>query len=235
MIRKSLFVLFLLMVLNSFAQQQGLQLHYAFNPDLVTGKVKDETGNGRTATLMGSAALRSLGGFGLVETGAAAGHVDMGAEAGSIISGLTDFSVAVYVYVDPAQLVTAAGNFIWSFSNSANIAADASGCLFFSAKESRYAITTTNWRNEQQVSLASAFSKGAWVHVAYVQSGNTGNVYINGVLRKSGNISLKPTTLGSTAFNYLFKSPYATDALLLNSKMTDFRPEAGIRTVVWCC
>jgi hypothetical protein len=218
-----LLVLLLLIGFKIFAQQQGLQLHYAFNPDLVTGKVKDETGNGRPAILLGSAALRTLGGFGLVETGASAGYVDMGAEAGSVISGLNDFSVAVYVYVDPVQLVTSAGNFIWSFSNSPNIAADANGCLFFSARESRYAISTTNWRNEQQVSLATAFGKGAWVHVAYVQSGNTGNVYLNGVLQKSGNITLKPSTLGATAYNYLFKSPYATDALLLNSKMTDFR------------
>lgn len=218
-----LLVLLLLIGFKIFAQQQGLQLHYAFNPDLVTGKVKDETGNGRPAILLGSAALRTLGGFGLVETGASAGYVDMGAEAGSVISGLNDFSVAVYVYVDPVQLVTSAGNFIWSFSNSPNIAADANGCLFFSARESRYAISTTNWRNEQQVSLATAFGKGAWVHVAYVQSGNTGNVYLNGVLQKSGEITLKPSTLGATAYNYLFKSPYATDALLLNSKMTDFR------------
>jgi len=222
--KKLFFVLLLLLIgFNTFSQQQGLQLHYAFHPDLVAGKIKDETGNGRSATLMGSAALRTLGGFGLVETGATAGYVDIGAAAGSIISGLNDFSIAVYVYVDPVQSVTAPGNFIWSFSNSPNMASVANGCLFFSAKESRYAITTTNWRNEQQVSLATAFSKGVWVHVTYVQSGNTGNVYLNGVLQRTGTISLKPNTLGSTAFNYLFKSPYTADALLLNSKMTDFR------------
>ena len=222
---KKIFLVLLLQttVLSFVAQQSGLQLHYAFNPDLLSGKIKDETGNGRNASLIGSAALRTLGEFGLVETGASAGYVDMGASVGNIISGLNDFSITLYAYVDPVQSLNSAGNFIWSFSKSPNIAADANGCLFFSARETRYAITTTNWRNEQQVSMATVFSKGAWVHVAYVQSGNTGNVYLNGVLQKSGNITLKPSTLGTTAFNYLFKSPYATDALLLNSKMTDFR------------
>lgn len=205
------------------AQTTGLQLHYNFQTLLPNLQIEDQTGNGRHASLSGSAVVRPLGQFGVVETGSTVGFVEMSSRVGEIIATLNQFTIACYVYIDPVQNISGHGNFIWSFANSRNIAVDANGCMFFSTRESRYAISRTHWQNEQQVSLATAFSKGAWHHVAYVQSGTTGQVFINGVLQRSSTVNLLPSTLGATAHNFLFRSPYANDAHLLNSKITDFR------------
>ena len=222
--RKYSFLVVLCVIAVCFtAHSQGLQLHYNFQSLLPNAVIPDVTGNGRTATLSGSANVRSLGEFGVVETGNTSGFVQLNSNVGEIIAGLSDFTIATYVYIDPAQNVGNHGNFIWSFANSQNIASDANGCMFFSARESRFVISPRHWQNEQQVSLATQFGKGEWFHLTYVQSGNNGRIYLNGVSQRNSTINMLPSALGATAHNFLFKSPYASDALLLNSKITDFR------------
>jgi hypothetical protein len=75
--------------------------------------------------------------------------------------------------------------------------------MFFSAKSSRYAISQTNYSAEKQLNIASPTAKDSWQHIVYRQNGSTGEIYINGVLQKSGTVNLLPSTLGNTAFNYL--------------------------------
>jgi hypothetical protein len=205
------------------AKAQTPSVQYSFNGKLNTDSILDETGNGYNAKLMGSAQIKKLGRFSLLKIGSTSGYVDLGAKMGQVISGLSNFTISTYLYVDPAAVLTNAGNFVWTFSNSADISANASGCMFYTAKDSRYAICSTNYTNEKSVNVASAATKGSWKHITYTQSGTTGVVYIDGVQKKTGTISLLPTTLGSTSFNYLCKSAYASDQLLLNSMLCDFR------------
>lgn len=204
-------------------QAQGLQLHYTFQSLLPNGQIPDITGNGRNASLSGSATVRSLGEFGVVQTGNTSGFVQLSSSVGQIIAALNDFTIAAYVYIDPIQNIGVHGNFIWSFANSQNIAADANGCMFFSARETRYVISPRHWQNEQQVSMARQFGKGEWHHVTYVQTGNNGRIFLNGVSQRNSTINMLPSALGATAHNFLFRSPYSGDALLLNSMIADFR------------
>ncbi|MDD4992596.1 MAG: T9SS type A sorting domain-containing protein [Paludibacter sp.] len=214
-------VMAFLMIQQVAAQTPRVQ--YSFNAKANTDSILDETGNGYNGKLMGSAQIKKLGRFSLLKIGATSGYVDLGAKMGQVISGLSNFTISTYLYVDPSAVLTNAGNFVWTFSNSADINANASGCMFYTAKDSRYAICSTNYTNEKTVNIASAATKGSWKHITYTQSGTSGVVYIDGVQKKTGTINLLPTTLGSTSFNYLCKSAYASDQILLNSMLCDFR------------
>ena len=56
-----------------------------------------------------------------------------------------------------------------------------------------------------------------------VQKGNTNSIYFNGELKKSAEISLRPSALGATAQNWLGRSPYNGDILLRDARYADFR------------
>ena len=205
------------------AQDASLKLQYAFNQKVGSDSILDETGNGFNAKLNGSASVKTLGNYKVLQIGSTQGYLDMQSKLGNLVKTLSDFTVSTYLYIDPSLVLTNNGNFVWSFSNSADINASATGCMFYSVKASRYAICTTNWNAEKAVSFGSSSVKGEWTHVTYTQSGTTGTVYIDGVQKKTGNLSLLPTTLGSTSFNYLAKSAYASDQYLLNTMFSDFR------------
>jgi len=205
------------------AQEANLKLQYTFNLKAGSDSILDETGNGFNAKLNGSAAVKTLGAFKVLQIGSTTGYLDLQSKVGNLVKTLSDFTVSTYLYIDPSLVLTNNGNFVWSFSNAADIGASATGCMFYSANASRYAICTTNWYAEKQVSFGSASVKGEWTHITYTQSGTTGTVYIDGVQKITGTISVLPSTLGATPFNYLAKSAYASDQYLLNSMFSDFR------------
>lgn len=198
-------------------------LRYAFNQIGASDSIYDETGNGCNALLVGSAQIKKMGEFNLLSIGSEAGYVDMTSKAGNIIKGLSNFTVSTYLYVDPSVNLSSDGNFVWTFSKSANIASNPTGCMFYTAKNSRYAICPTNYNTERTLNIGSASDKGKWKHIAYVQSGSTGYIFIDGSLVKSGSVNMLPSALGATGYNYLCKSAYASDQLLLNSMLYDFR------------
>lgn len=208
---------------TAVAQEANLKLQYNFRLKAGSDSILDETGNGFNGKLNGSATIKTLGTYNVLQIGSTSGYLDLQSKLGNLIKTLNDFTVSTYLYIDPSVVLTNAGNFVWSFSNSADINASATGCLFYTAKNSRYAICTTNWNTEKQVNVNTAQTKGEWVHVTYTQSGTTGTVYVDGVSKKTGTLSLLPSTLGSTAFNYLAKSAYASDQYLLNTMYSDFR------------
>ncbi len=198
-------------------------LRYAFNQLGATDSIYDETGNGYNAVLVGSAQIKKIGQFNLLSSGSQSGYVDMTSKVGNIIKNLSNFTVSTYLYVDPDVNLAADGNFVWTFSKSANISTNPSGCMFYTAKNSRYAICPTNYNTERTLNIGSASNQGEWKHVAYVQSGTTGSIFIDGILVKSGTVNMLPSALGATSYNYLFKSAYASDQLLSQSMLHDFR------------
>jgi uncharacterized membrane protein len=205
------------------AQEANLKLQYNFNLKAGSDSILDETGNGFNGKLNGSASVKSLGAYKVLQIGSTTGYLDLQSKLGNLVKTLSDFTVSTYVYIDPSLVLTNNGNFVWSFSNAADINTTATGCMFYSVKASRYAICTTNWNTEKQVSVATTSVKGEWTHITYTQSGTTGTVYIDGLQKKTGTLSLLPSTLGATSFNYLAKSAYATDQYLLNCMFSDFR------------
>ncbi|WP_455587117.1 family 43 glycosylhydrolase [Bacteroides sp.] len=198
-----------------------LKLHYTFdNYDGET--VYDETGS-YNATLKNSASIKELGQYHVLDLSNQNGYLDMGSWAGSLIATLSDFTVATYVYINENTDLASNGNFVFTFSNSTNIATEANGCLFYSARAQRYAISQTHWGGESGIEVGQQFAKGTWKHLTYVQQGGTGTLYVDGVAVKSGNITLSPKDLGSTAYNFIGRSPYVGDAYLKNTMLSDFR------------
>jgi hypothetical protein len=86
----------------------------------------------------------------------------------------------------------------------------------------RFGITTNGAGGEQQITGTSALGAGVWSHVAVTLNGNTGILYLNGVAVGTNNaVTIKPSSLGSTANNYLGKSQYADP--YFNGLLDEFR------------
>jgi hypothetical protein len=204
--------------------QSNLKLHYSFkNLSSDSSQVIDDSGNGHNARLINGAKSCKFGTSNILNLGTANGHLDFGPSLGTLVASLQDFTIAAYLYVDQSTAVTDNGNFVWTFSNSNNMGTDQNGCMFFSAKSTRFAISLTNWNGEQSVNSNKTFPQGIWKHVAYVQSGTTGSIYLDGVLVSSATVSLKPGQLGPTQFNYIGRSAYSADTYLKKSYLADFR------------
>jgi len=173
-----------------------------------------------TGTLENGASLGKMGDFGILELGKDNGYFDFGSEFGDVISTLGDkFTISVNVYIPKGTSLSSAGNFIWCFANSSS-----TGYLFMSARESRYAITKTTWNAEEEVSFETAFTKGEWVNVVYIQSDNVGYLYLNfSNSQRNKSMTLRPSDIGKTSMNYLGKSCYSSDSYLAGAKMSDFR------------
>ena len=172
----------------------------------------DASGNGKDATLSGAAAfgagvsgnaLNLTGGYASLPTG--------------IVSTLNDFTIAAWVKID--TLSTWSRIFDFGTGTTVN--------MFLTPRSGsgtvRFAITTSGGGGEQQINGASALATGSWQHVAVTLSGNTGTLYVNGVaVGTNTNMTLRPSSLGSTTQNYLGDSQYTADPALLGS-IDDFR------------
>ncbi|MBN2166770.1 MAG: family 43 glycosylhydrolase [Marinilabiliaceae bacterium] len=224
---KSIFkILFLIIALFSgvVINAQTLKLHYGLSNDTNgSSEVIDETGNGHNGSLINGATISTYDNLPVIDLGTTNGYVDMGASVGNIISGLTNFTIVTKMYIPTTTSLNSNGNFVWTFSNSNNIGSDANGCIFFSARNGRYAITKTNYTAESGVQTGSAIAKGSWKTLIYTQNEGVGRIFIDGNVVTSGNISVNPSQLGSTSFNYLGRSCYSSDAYLSDVKIADFR------------
>lgn len=201
--------------------EEELKLQFTFE-DVEGSIVKPAVGS-YNATLENNASIVDIGAYKILDLGSENGYLDLGSDMGDLIAQMYNFTIASYVYVDTKTDLTVNGNFIFTFSNSTDIANDPVGCIFLSAMKQRYAISTTNWGGEQGVEVGSPLEKGVWKHVAYVQNGTTGTLYIDGQAVNSGTISIYPSDLGTTTYNFIGRSPYVGDAYLKNSLLTDIR------------
>lgn len=225
---KSIFLLRILLTKTLFfisvflLANENLKLHYNFeNYDETT--VYDVKANSYNATLRNNACIKRLGQFHILDLNNQNGYLDLGAKVGELVSGLTDFTVATYIYIDETTDLGPNGSFMFTFSNSTDIANDPKGCIFLSARVQRYAISKTNWTGESAIETGQPLVKGVWKHISYVQAGTTGRLYVDGELIKSGTITLYPKDLGNTQHNFIGRSPYVDDVYLKNTLLTDFR------------
>ena len=172
-----------------------------------------------TGSLKNGAELTTFGVKPVLSLGSSDGYFDFGEDFGKAMGKLDgSFSISTTLYVPKTTSVSGAGNFIWCFARSSS-----QGYLFLSAKDTRYAISSTNWSGESGVSASMPIAQGEWVNVTYVQDGNTGAIYVNGQLKNSNtNISKHPADLNRLLMNYLGKSCYDGDAYLKDALYADF-------------
>lgn len=211
-----------LFIIQAFAQNDSLKLHYNFETDN-SGRVTEICGNYGPAYLYNGASVKDMGEYKVLALGANNGYLDMGASVGNLIGSLTDFSISTYVFINPLSNLNLNGNYIFNFSFSDNVITDANGVMFFGAKAMRYAISKTNYLAESGIETGSQLKKGEWVHLVYTQKGIAATIYINGIALKKGNVTMQPNSLGATTKNYIGRSAYASDVYLKNALLHDFR------------
>jgi hypothetical protein len=133
-----------------------------------------------------------------------------------IVSSLNDFTIETWVRLNS----TSNWSRIFDFGNNTTVN------MFLTPQNGgdgrlRFAITTGGGFNEQQINTTTTLSAGVWYHIAVTLNGNTGVLYVNGVPVGTNTITLKPSSLGSTANNYLGKSQYPDP--YLNGAIDEFR------------
>jgi len=135
-----------------------------------------------------------------------------------IVSGLTDFTIATWVYL----------NTVDNWSRVFDFGTGTGVNMFLTPRNSvtgtvRFAITTGGAGGEQQINGMAALPTGVWTHVAVTISGGAGILYINGAeVGRSNSMSLTPDSLGDTTQNYIGRSQYAADPYL-NGCVDEFR------------
>ena len=170
-------------------------------------------------TLQNGAELTKYASHSVLSLGGSDGYFDFGADFRKVMSRLDEkFTIITTLFVPKSTSVSGAGNFVWCFARNSS-----QGYLFLSAKDTRYAITTTNWSGESSVNANVPIAQGEWINLAYVQDGNTGSIYINGIKKQQNtNIKTHPANLNALVQNYLGKSCYDGDAYLKNALFADF-------------
>jgi len=218
---KYCFTIFIFISTVGFGQVKNLKLHYNFTSD-TGGIVSDVTGNGYDATLINGATVEQYGDRSVLNLGMSNGYLDLGTKAGLLIKSLKNFTISTQVAIDEMANLNAYGNFLWSFSNSNDILSNQNGCMFFSVLNQRYSITKTDYNKETGIEAGAPVEKNQWKHIVYTQTGNQAEIYIDGILVKSGSVTLSPGILGHTRFNYIGRSPYVAD-VYLKGLIADFK------------
>lgn len=187
--------------------------YYPF--DSATGStLADLSGNGNDATLLASSLSVS-------------GHSFVAGKVGSAVE--LDASRSGYVLL-PARLLgdaCAVTIALWLYTNSSShwqrvfdFGVDQKAYMFLTTSTSttsrmRFAITVSGYQNEQFVDAPSAFSTGAWRHVAVVLGASGGRIFLDGVeVAANAAITLRPSDVGGGSNYYLGRSEFPADAYL---------------------
>ncbi|HOK96619.1 MAG TPA: family 43 glycosylhydrolase, partial [Anaerohalosphaeraceae bacterium] len=135
-----------------------------------------------------------------------------------VVSGLTNFTVAAWVYLDAVS----SWSRIFDFGTGTNVN------MFLTPRSGstgvvRFAITTGGAGGEQRINGTAALPSGVWTHVAVTLGGGTGILYVNGVeVGRNSAMTLTPASLGATTQNYIGRSQYSADPYL-NGRVDEFR------------
>ena len=179
--------------------------------------VADTTGT-YVGTLQQDAELVPYAGGHVLSLGTDNGYFDFGQAFGELIHSLSgNYVISVNVFIPEDTDIKANGNFIWCFANSSS-----EGYLFLNAKDTRFAITQSDYSGEQGVTARSALQKGRWNNLLIMQRGQSARLYLNGV-SASKSVNLHPSDISQLKQNYLGRSCYEGDAYLRGALYSDFR------------
>lgn len=132
-----------------------------------------------------------------------------------IVSGLSDYTVSAWV--NPASDDTWARIFDFGRGTSVNMFLTLNG----GGAGLRFGITTGGNGAENNLTGGGHLPLNTWSHVAVTLSGTTGTLYLNGTpVATNPNMTLKPSSLGSTNQNWIGRSQYPDP--YLNGAVDDF-------------
>jgi hypothetical protein len=191
-------------------------------PVLQTQLKFDETGgtkaadaqNAYSGTLNGGATWEARKTGNAVALNGKDGYVSLPTD---VVSNLSDFSIAAWVYLNTAQ----------TWSRLFDFGDDRGRYIFLTPNNGggkvRFAVSTVYGYNEQVIDGNAALPTGQWVHVAVTLSGRVGTLYVNGAAVGSNPaMDFPPFQVGNTPQNWIGRSQFANDPYL-NGNVDDFR------------
>ena len=200
--------------------EADLKAHFTFE------NVKSDVGD-YEGELKNGALLATVAGLPVLSLGENNGYFDMGTSVGTMLASLSDYTVSTNLYIPASTSLNSNGNFVFTFANSTDMGRDANGCIFFGANQSRYAITKSHYSGEQAVTVGKAIHKGEWHAFTYRQRNQVGQLFVDGVLVATDEVTLTPADLGATEHNFLGRSCYQGDVYLKGAQYNDFRIYGG--------
>ncbi|RCX12204.1 GH43 family beta-xylosidase [Anaerobacterium chartisolvens] len=177
-------------------------LEYKFDEAKTGNKILDTSGNNRTGTLSGNAAY-------VTDAGKNSQVLYLDGTEGSFAAfpqGFFDGRNTMTVSMD-IKPVTVSGNF-FTFT----LGKDTSKYMFLRTRdtESRNAITTSSYSNEQEVKATTASVANRWMNIKLVITPSRMAIYKDGLmLGRNNNISISVQELGTGLMAYLGKSFYS--------------------------
>jgi hypothetical protein len=199
---------------NEAAVSTATILHTCLAFDEASGATAvDTSGNGHHATLL-NGPLWTAGKKG--NAVALDGVDDYVALPAGVAAGLSDFSIAAWVYWDGAR----------DWARIFDFGSGTSHYMFLTPRAYRggmcFTITTGGGYGSQSL-WTDPLPTGQWVHLAVTLSGATGTLYVNGSVASTNTaMTASPFRLGSTSQNWIGRSQYPADPCF-NGKVDDFR------------
>ncbi|MDR0714946.1 MAG: DUF6383 domain-containing protein [Bacteroidales bacterium] len=209
---------------NYLASASGLKINYTF--DNVTGNtVANAAGEEYSGTLYNEASVIPMGKYKVLSLGNGTGYLDMSTKAGNIVSSMENYTVSVYYRVDKNASLSGNGYFLWAFSELAVNSATAGPYLAYRLNAQLFSLSTGGWNNGNEIAVDEAATKDVWQHVLYRQTGNIGELYIDGQLIGTNDAVPIPSATFTTPplYNWIGRAPFNGDNYLKNTLVYDFR------------
>jgi GH43 family beta-xylosidase len=188
------------------ADPNGLVAHWPLSAGSGT-TARDITGHGYDGTLSGD--VRWSGGA--LSFGGSNGFVDL---PDNMLSGADAVTVSADVSIDPGQ---ASPYFLYGLGNTGASGAG-NGYLFATGGTPegglRSAISSGDWRSEQQTAAPGGLPRDSWHNVTYTVGAGKAVLYVDGsAVARNDAVTLKPSDIGGgrTTANYLGRSLYNAD------------------------
>lgn len=198
-----------------------------------TLKIMDVSGSNFQAHLVNEASIRTIGEstqFNVLDLGQGQGYMDLGTEIGKAIYHLGDFAMMGYFYIDPSYAyLNSNGNYFWNFSNSQDVGTAKDGFMYGRLNGNLAAGISAAASPSTPAASGLSTPTGEWHHIAFVQSGKTGTVYLDGIQvaqntsMPSPATALKKDSLEGTRFNWLGRSCWPGDQYLQNALLYDYQ------------
>ena len=153
-------------------------------------------------------------------------YLDLGTGVGNLLK-TNDFTIAVYIRTPAGYNYGGAGHFSMCFGSTNDFGQSTGSGIWVNlqATNVNWNNTTSGWGSNVQSATAnvSAYT-GRWVHLAYVQSNNTMQVYFDGALAGTGtNVRNPSSNAPNLVFNTLGGAPFRTDNSHGRTLFADFR------------
>ena len=205
------------------AQEDNLRVHFDFSN--VSGKYVTDEASGISARLMGAASVKEVGDFHVLDLGNASGYLDLTKSTGVVVYSLSDFTLSLCYRLDEDASLSGAGYFLWTFSSLVSCTQTGGIYSGYRLNAQRMATSPGGFGSEVGMELGRESVKGRWVHFLYRQTGNRGEVFLDGerVMQQTGMPVYSETFRAAPANCWIGRPPFGGDNYLRNTLVADFR------------